>query len=102
MSADDQLLADFLKGQIDHVVRDMAGHVGDQIFALLKRHGLMMRSEACATGMLVLASVHALRQAIDQCRRAAEEDCTPSVIALFKSCLADHDATAAALLERTQ
>ncbi len=82
-------LAQFLKQEIDGVVRDMAHHVGDQIFEVCKRHGLMMKSEAAATGMLVLAAVQVLRQAVDQCSRAAEEDCRDAVIALFNQCLSE-------------
>lgn len=82
-------LTRFLKREIDGVVRDMSGHVGDQIFDVCKRHGLLMKSEAAATGMLVLAAVQVLHQAVEQCSRAAEADCSGEVLALFNQCLSE-------------
>jgi hypothetical protein len=91
---DEDRLAAILKEQIDHVVRDMATHVGDQIFELLKRHGLMMQSEAASTGMMVLASIQLFAQAADQCSRAAEDNCDAAVTKLFLECLPDNLAQA--------
>lgn len=82
-------LARFLIAEIDGVVRDMAGHVGDQIFDVLKRNGLLMRSEAAATCMMIEASVQMLAQAADQCSRAAEAPCHDAVIAVFIQLLRD-------------
>lgn len=79
---DDGLVA-ALHEQCTEVARDMAGHVADQIFDVLKRHGLMMRTEAMATAMMAHAAMQVLRQACDQCSRAAEEDCTAEVVKLF-------------------
>lgn len=79
-----------LKAEAGEIARDMATHVGEQIFDVLKRHGLMMRSEAGATAMLTLSAVRLLTQAADQCSRAAEEDCTGAVARLFRECLPDN------------
>jgi hypothetical protein len=77
----DVQLAAFLVEQIDDVVRDMASHVGDQIFEILKRNGMLMRSEAAATVMLIEASVQILAQAADQCparfRNISGHRCNP-------------------------
>jgi len=73
----------YLKGEISEIVRDMANHTGDQIFDVLKRNGLLMRSEAASTALAVMAAVQVLVQAVDQCNRAAEEDCTKAVVKLF-------------------
>jgi hypothetical protein len=86
---DEEQLAAFLVSQIDEVVRDMTSHVGDQIFDVLKRNGLLMRCEAAATVMLIEASVQILTQAADQCSRAAESDCSDAVIAVFMQLLRD-------------
>jgi hypothetical protein len=86
MSDNDQRLADFILQEGGEVAHDMANHVADQIFELLQRNGLMMRSEAGATAMLVLAARNVLAQAVDQCSRAAEDDCTASVLTLFLAC----------------
>lgn len=79
----------FIEKEGGEIAHDMAHHVGDQIYEVLKRNGLAMRSEAAATSMLVLASVQTLMQAIDQCSRAAEEDCTAPVVTLFLNSLPD-------------
>lgn len=100
--AEEKVVADFLIGQIDEVVRDMAAHVRDQIFDVLKRNGLLMRSEAAATVMLIEASVQILAQAADQCSRAAESDCSDAVIAVFIQLLRDRIASATALRARAQ
>jgi hypothetical protein len=86
---DEREFTKFLISQVDDVVRDMATHVGDQIFDVLKRNGLLMRSEAAATVMLIEASVQILAQAADQCSRAAESDCSDAVIAVFIALLRD-------------
>lgn len=87
-------LTQFLVTQIDDVVRDMAAHVGDQIFEVLKRNGLLMRSEAAATVMLIEVAVQTLAQAADQCSRASETDCSDAVIAVFIQRLHDRIAGA--------
>jgi hypothetical protein len=89
-------LAKFLEQEANHIVKDMAGHVGDQIFDVLKRSGLAMHTEAGATGMMTIAARNVLEQAIDQCSRAAEVDCRLAVTMLFASILSDE--TSAALL----
>lgn len=89
MSEDDQTLSAFMRTQIDHVVRDMAGHVGDQIFDVLRRNGLAMLTEAAATGMMVITARDVLEQAIDQCSRAAEEDCRNAVILMWVNMQSD-------------
>lgn len=85
----DAELVAFLRQEADEVARDMAGHVGDQIFDVCRRHGMMMRSEAGATAMLALAAVQLLEQAIDQCSRAAEDDCRADVANLFRNLLTE-------------
>lgn len=80
-----QMLADFILNEAGEIAHDMAHHVGDQVFDVLKRHGLMMRSEAGATGMLVITAAMILEQAINQCSRAAEEDCRAAVVKMFLS-----------------
>ncbi len=82
-SRENVALAAHLIAQVDDVVRDMSSHVGDQIFDVLKRNGLLMRSEAAATVMMIEASVQMLAQAADQCSRAAEVDCSDAVVAVF-------------------
>lgn len=51
-------------------VRDMAGHLGEQLFELLKRNGMLMRSVAGGVGALTLASALTLAQAHDFLRRS--------------------------------
>jgi hypothetical protein len=87
--SDDQKLADFLLKESNQIVRDMAGHVGDQLFDVLKRNGLAMMTEAGATSMMTIAARDVLEQAIDQCSRAAEDDCRAAVVLLFCSILGD-------------
>ncbi|MFO6447834.1 hypothetical protein ACLBKU_11870 [Erythrobacter sp. NE805] len=90
MSEDDNnKLADFLLAEANHIVKDMAGHVGEQIFEVLKRNGLAMLTEAGATGMMTITARDVLEQAIDQCSRAAEDDCRGAVVRLFVSILSD-------------
>lgn len=80
-------LADFLAKECSQIAHDMAHHVGDQIFEVMKRNGMAQQSEAGATAMLVIASTMLLEQAVDQCSRAAEEDCRKAVVTLFRSLL---------------
>lgn len=89
LGLDEATLTTYLVDQIDDVVRDMASHVGDQIFDVLRRSGMLMRSEAAATVMLIEASVQILAQAADQCSRAAESDCSDAVVAVFIQLLRD-------------
>lgn len=87
-------LAAFLQKEADQIVHDLAHHTGDQVFDVLKRNGLLCKSEAGTTAMLTLTAINILLQAIDQCSRAAEEDCSKAVLALFCNCLPDEHAAA--------
>lgn len=82
-----QFFADFIRKEGGEIARDMGTHVADQIFELLKRNGMLMRSEAGATAMLAHAAMQVLAQAVDQCSRAAEDDCTLAVLTLFHDLL---------------
>ena len=85
MSAtDDARVAAFILQEGGEIARDMGGHVAEQIFELLKRNGMLMRSEAGATAMLAHAAMQVLAQAVDQCSRAADDDCTLAVLTLFR------------------
>lgn len=86
----EQRLAAFILEEGGEISRDMGGHVADQIFELLKRNGLLMRSEAGATAMLTHAAMQVLAQAVDQCSRAAEDDCTLPVLTLFRELLPEN------------
>jgi len=88
-SAEDQRLADFIRNEGGQIAHDMAHHLGDQLFEVMKRNGLAMKSEAGATAMLTIAATMMLEQAIDQCSRAAEEDCRAAVLRLFRDLLND-------------
>lgn len=84
-AVEDQRLADFLLKEGGEIAHDMAHHVGDQIFEVMKRNGMAQRSEAGATAMLTIASTMLLEQAIDQCSRAAEDDCRGAVVRMFRA-----------------
>jgi hypothetical protein len=70
----DEATAKMLEDEAATVVRDMATHVGDQIFELLKRNGMLLRTVASATGMTTLAAIQVLAQANDFAGRSMDDD----------------------------
>lgn len=87
--AADRIAARLLASEGEQVVRDMAGHVGDQIFEVLRRNGMAMASVAGATGVQTLAAAIILGQADDFLRRSLDGDndgeATAGVARLFLS-----------------
>jgi hypothetical protein len=64
-----ELSRHFLEAEGEQIVRDMAHHVGDEVHAVLKRHGMTMRTASGAIGMGVLAA--AVRLFMDEAAPAA-------------------------------
>jgi hypothetical protein len=81
MSDAEALARTFIEAEGEQVVRDMAGHVGEELFDALKRNGMLMQSVAGAVGAITLAAAQTLSQAHDFLRRslADESDGTPPV-----------------------
>jgi hypothetical protein len=50
----------FIAAESEHTVRDMAGHVGDEVHGVLKRHAMMMKTTGGAVAVGVLAAVQLL------------------------------------------
>lgn len=64
----------FLKAEGEQTVRDMAGHVGDEVHAVLMRHGMLMKSIGGSVGMGVLAAVQVLADTVEFARRSMDEE----------------------------
>jgi len=76
------------------VTRDMAGHVGGEVHAVLKRHGMMMETAVGAIGMGLLASIQVLRETLAFARKTMGEGpdadtMDNAAISLFFEMLAD-------------
>jgi hypothetical protein len=70
----EQLVEALLQAEGEQIVRDMAGHVGDEIHAVLKRHGMTMRTTAGAIGVGVLAAVQVLGETIEFAKNSMDGD----------------------------
>ena len=90
----DALAEHLLKAEGEQVVRDMAGHVGDQLFDVMKRNGMAMETAAGSAGVQVIAAVQILAQADDFLRRSldgeADATATAALAKLFMSELPKH------------
>lgn len=77
----EEIARHFMDAEGETIVRDMAGHLGDQLFETLRRNGMMMRSVAGAVGVLTLCAAQVLVQAEDFLRRsmADESDGEPAI-----------------------
>jgi hypothetical protein len=63
-----------LMSECETIARDLARHVGEQVHAVLKRNGMLMRTVAGATGMGVLASIEVLSGTVEFCQRSMDTD----------------------------
>lgn len=78
----------------DQLVRDMAGHVGDQVHDVLKRNAMMMQTTAGAISMGVLAAIEVLSSTVEFARRTGDDPDEAKLLAdaalsLFASELSD-------------
>lgn len=69
-----KIAAYFIEAEDGQIVRDMAGHVGDEVHQVLKRHGMMMKSAAGAIGVGVLAGVQILNDTLEFALRSVDTD----------------------------
>jgi len=74
MNESERVARYLIEAESGSIVRDMGGHIGDQIFEVIKRNGMLFETTAGATGAMVLASVHVLNQAIDFIERSMDDD----------------------------
>jgi hypothetical protein len=111
----EQQLADHVRNECDDIVRDMARHVGDEVHAVLRRHGMLMKSVGAAAGMGVLAAANVLAETLlffrnsmtegDETDAGADVDFVAAaevaLLAIFAAALpADMRAALAAALKR--
>jgi NTP pyrophosphatase (non-canonical NTP hydrolase) len=69
-----RIAAYFIEAEGGRIVRDMAGHVGDEIHEVLKRHGLTMATAAGAIGVGVLAGVQVLNETLEFAMRSVDTE----------------------------
>lgn len=70
----EQLARYYLEAEGMQIVRDMAGHVGDQVHGVLKRQGMLMKTTAGAIGVGILAAIEVLAGTVEFARRCADDD----------------------------
>lgn len=82
-----QIAAQLLAAEGKQIVEDLAGHVGDQIFDVLRRNGMAMSTAAGSAGVQTLAAAQVLAQASDfLCRSLDGEhdaEATAAIALLF-------------------
>lgn len=71
---EEALARHFLMAECEQTVRDMAGHVGEQVHAVLQRNGMLMVTTAGAIGVGVLAAVQVLADTVEFARRSMDTD----------------------------
>jgi hypothetical protein len=76
-----RIAAYFIEAEGGRIVRDMAGHVGDEIHEVLKRHGLTMTTAAGAIGVGVLAGVQVLNETLEFAMRSVDTEAEKASIA---------------------
>lgn len=64
----------FMEVEGEQIVRDMGGHLGDQLYEVMKRNGMMMGSAAGVMGVLTIAAAQTLGQAWDFLARTLADD----------------------------
>ena len=70
----ERLARAYLELEGESIVRDMAGHVGDEVHAVLKRQGMLMTTTAGAIGVGILAAIEVLAGTVEFARRTADDD----------------------------
>lgn len=68
------LVEAFMTSEAEHTVRDMAGHVGDEVHGVLKRHAMLMKTTAGAIAVGVLAAAQVLADTLEFARQSMEDD----------------------------
>ena len=104
MSEQAEALALYLvQAEGEQIVRDMAEHVGDQIFDILRRNGMAMSTAAGSAGVMILAAARVIGQAEDFLRRSLGGEADDlATAALAKLLLSEVPATVRAALNGDQ
>lgn len=97
----DALVKALVETEGEQTVRDMAGHIGDQVHAVLTRSGMLMKTSGGAIAVGVMAAAQVLNDMLEFARRSLDDDAETARMAaamrvLFEQNLAPTLATVAA------